>query len=159
MRDCGSEIAALDPPVFKLPFQLDETKIDIDVRLNGALLHAALDTGAPLTLVTQDDALRAGVKPADLRRDPFHRHQGDAFNQMDMWLHRFGRLDIGDESMNNFRFTVGDPDIAKTLLGGDFLRFNRIWISYPHRTLFIQPNLRNPIVHLIAASPGDRPPR
>lgn len=57
------------------------------------------------------------------------------------------------------RFAVGDPEIAKTLLGADFMRFNHIWISYSHRTLFIQPNLENPIVHLVAASPGDVPAR
>ena len=159
IQGCGSEIAPLDPPVFKVPFHLDETKIDIDVRLNGAPLHAILDTGAPVTLVTQDDALRAGVNHADLRKDAFFHRKGDAFNQMDMWVHRFGRLDIGDESMNNFRFTVGDPDTAKALVGADFMRFNHIWMSYPHQTLFIQPNLKNPIVHLTAASPGDAPAR
>ena len=155
LTDCGPHIAPFDPPFFELPFRIYETKIDIDIHLNGALLHAMLDTGAALTLVTQDDALRSGVRRADLRTDPFHRHQGDAFNELDMWLHRFGRLEVGPESLNNFRFTVGDPETEQTILGADFMRFNHIWISYPRRTLFIQPNFKNPIVHMIAAPPGD----
>lgn len=155
LSDCGPKIVPLDPPFFEVPFQTDGTKIDIDVQLNGALLHAVFDTGASTTLVTQDDALRAGVRRADLQKDPFHRHKGDAHNELDMWLHRFGRLDIGAEAMNNFRFTVGDPELEQTFIGADFMRFNRIWISYPRQTLFIQPNFKNPMVHEIAAPPGN----
>jgi predicted aspartyl protease len=155
LQNCGP-IAPLDPPFFDLPFKLDDTKIDVDIHLNGALLHAIFDTGASITLVTQDDALRAGVHQADLLKDPFHRHKGDAHNEIDLWTHRFGQLDVGSESMSNFHFSVGNPEIEQTFLGADFMRFNRIWISYPHRTLFIQPNLKNPIVHLLAATPDDK---
>ena len=157
LRDCGPRIAPFDPPVFAVPFELDGTHVAIDVRLNGAVLHAIFDTGAARTLVTQDDALRAGVSQADLQKDPFRRHHGDAHNELDMWLHRFGRIEIGDEAMSNFRFTVGDSELPYTLLGADFMRFNHVWISYPHRTLFIQPDLKNPIVHL-ARPPSDGRP-
>ena len=154
LSDCGPRIAPFDPPYFEIPFQIDATKIDIDIRLNGAQLHAIFDTGASKTLVTQDDAVRAGVQRADLQKDPFHRDRGDAHNQLDLWLHRFGRLEVGAESMNNFRFTVGDPETAQTILGADFMRFNHVWISYPRQTLFIQPNFKNPIVHEIDAPTG-----
>ena len=157
LSDCGPRIAPLDPPSFELPFQIDATKIDIDIQLNGALLHAIFDTGASMSLVTQDDAVRAGVQRADLGKDPFHRHRGDAHNELDMWLHRFGHLVVGAETMNNFRFTVGDPETAQTILGADFMRFNRVWISYPRQTLFIQPNFKNPIVHEIDAPPEAKP--
>lgn len=156
LSSCGPQIAPLDPPYFELPFQIDVTKINIDIQLNGALLHAIFDTGAETTLITQGDAMRAGVQRADLQKDPFHHHHGDAHNEIDLWLHRFGRLEVGAESMNNFRFTVGDPETEQTILGADFMRFNRIWISYPRQTLFIQPNFKNPVVHQIDAVPSNR---
>ena len=41
--------------------------------------------------------------------------------------------------MNNFHFDVADIEGGTTLLGRDFLRFNRVLISYSRKTLFIQP--------------------
>ena len=61
-------------------------------------------------------------------------------NQVDTRMHRFGSLEIGDETMRNFPFAVGDVDA--TLLGDDFLRLNEVWLSYPLQRLFIHPVLK-----------------
>lgn len=146
LHGCGAHIAPLDPPFYEVPFRLDDLDIGIDIRLDDAELHAILDTGASRTLVTRNDAVRAARAGLDLGGDPFHARTGDAHNQLDTWRHRFGRLEIGAETLNNFHFDVGDTDGGKTLLGNDFLRFNHVWISYPLHTLFIRPDFRNPMV-------------
>ena len=53
--------------------------------------------------------------------------------------HEFASLEVGDERMNNFRFEVATLATGRTLLGRDFLRFNRVLISYSRQMLFIQP--------------------
>ena len=61
--------------------------------------------------------------------------------------HRFGSLEIGDERMSDFPFTVAGSAIGGALLGRDFLRFNRVWISYRRHMLAVQPALPDRMVH------------
>ena len=66
-------------------------------------------------------------------------------------LHRFGSLELGAELLKNVPLDVASSAVGITLLGADVFRLNRIWISYPHRMLFVQPILSNPIFHMAAA--------
>jgi predicted aspartyl protease len=143
LHGCGTNLRPLDDPEFDVPFHLEETKVLLDVKLNGMPMTAVLDSGATGTLVTQDDARHAGVTSAAMTGDRYGHAMGIDENQVAMHLHRFGSLDIGSETMRNFPFAVGDVDY--TLLGDDFLRFNEVWISYPLQRLFIHPVLRQPV--------------
>lgn len=141
LQGCGGvRLRPLDPPAFEMPFHLDETKIVLDLKLNGRPVTAILDSGAMRTLVTRADARRSGVTTEAMTGDRSLRAVGIDANPMSTRIHRFGSLEVGDEQMRNFPFAVGDIDIS--LLGDDFLRFNRVWISYPRQLLFIRPVLR-----------------
>ena len=140
LRNCGTRLRPLDDPSFDVPFRLEDTKILIEVKLNGKPMTAMLDSGSTHTLVTRDDAMRAGVTRPDMARDRSDHAIGIGSDPLDIRVHRFGSLEIGAEAMRNFPFAVGDVD--DTLLGDDFLRFNEVWISYPLQRLFIHPVLK-----------------
>ena len=147
LQGCGSAIQPIDGPYFEVPFHLDATKIELDLKLNGKPVRGFLDTGATRTLITPDDARRAGVTKQALSADRAGRAFGIDSSPVEARLHRFGSLEIGAERMNNFPFVVADADIDDMILGDDFLRFNRVWISYPLQRLFIQPATHDPMVH------------
>ncbi len=146
LRGCGTAIQPVDGPYFEVPFHLDATKIELDLKLNGRPVRGFLDTGATRTLITPDDARRAGVNEQALSEDHVGHAVGIDASPLDARLHRFGSLEIGAERMNNFPFVVADADIDDMILGDDFLRFNRVWISYPLQRLFIQPAAHDPMV-------------
>ena len=149
LHRCGLRIQPFDGPSFAVPFRLVDTAVIVDLKINGVAVTAQLDSGAPLTLVSESDALRIGVSREALAADRQVSHRvHDTMDEVDQRMHRFGSLEIGAERMNNFSFAVADINTGYTLLGDDFLHFNRVWISYPLGMLFIQPALRNKIVHI-----------
>lgn len=141
LRGCaGVRLRPLDPPAFEMPFHLDETKVVLDLKLNDKPMVAFLDSGATRTLVTRADARRSGVTMEAMTGDRSVHAVGIDANPMETRIHRFGSLEVGDEQIRNFPLAVGNIDVS--LLGDDFLRFNRVWISYPRQLLFIRPMLR-----------------
>ncbi len=154
-------VRPFDPPYFELPFRLEQTKVELDLKLDDTPLTAVLDSGAVITTVTEEDARRAGITDRKLSLDLAGHAVGIDENRLGARLHRFGSLEIGDERMNNFPFSVADLATPDTLLGDDFLHFNRVWISYGRRRLYIQPSFSDPRVHPVpppAATATPRPP-
>lgn len=146
LHQCGKRIEPFDPPYIQVPFHLDGTAIKLDLKLNNTTLNAALDSGAAITSITEEDARRAGVTKTLLASDPANtRLMGIDHNPVRAHWHQFGSLEIGDEQMRNFHFAVADMATGTTLLGADFFRLNRVWISYSHEILFIQP--ANHVMH------------
>ena len=151
---CGEAIQPVETPYFTVPFRLDGTAIDIEMKLDGVPVEADLDSGAATTLITRADARRAGVTPDMLAADPVMTMIGVDGGPVAGRRHRFTSLELGNERFRNFRLAIAPSAIGMTLLGDDFLRLNRVWISYPRRMLFIQPATGNPIVHMAAAGPA-----
>ncbi len=141
-------------PYFTVPFRLVGTAIRIEIRLNGVPVKADLDSGSSNTYITEDDAGRAGVTASILAGERIIHPGGVDGFPVKGHLHRFGSLELGAERLKNFPLDVASSAVGITLLGADFFRLNRIWISYPHRMLFVQPTLSNPIFHMAAA--GER---
>ncbi|WP_428375865.1 retroviral-like aspartic protease family protein [Lichenicoccus sp.] len=142
LRHCAAAIRPLDAPAFEVPFRLESTRINLQVKLNGKPIDAVLDSGAVGTLVTLDDAERAGVTRAMLRSERSGFAIGIDESRLPAHRHRFDALEIGDETMHDYQFAVADTDF--TLIGDDFLRANHVWISYSRRLLFVQPKPKQP---------------
>ena len=68
-------------------------------------------------------------------------------------VHRFATLQVGSERIAPAYIFVSDA--PKSLLGVDFLRNHRVWISYPHGLLYIQPVPSEPSA-LTASPPSPR---
>jgi len=136
---CTADLAAWTAPYLKIPVDhdsRDNTKIILRLKLNGEPIDAFLDSGAQTTLIAQSDARSAGVHKSDLAQDRKSTGYGIDDEKQTRFVHRFDSLDIGSMHINHPTLVVGDTD--HTLLGGDFLRHNRVWIPRYSSTIFVQ---------------------
>ncbi|WP_233828554.1 retroviral-like aspartic protease family protein [Paraburkholderia sp. ZP32-5] len=113
----------------------------MNVRLNGQPMRAILDTGAARSLVGREAAQRAGVDGEMLARDPKTSGEGVAGTSFVIYRHRFDALQIGTRVFRNAQIEIGDtgvPPGVGMLLGMDFLRWRRVWLSYSTGWVFMQ---------------------
>jgi predicted aspartyl protease len=109
------------------------------VSLDGHRLAALIDTGAQLTALDAASALALGVTGQAMERDPVATLRGAAAEVVKSRVHRFARLDIDGEVVRDpvivvARLGLQDADLV---LGADFLRWRRVWLSYASHLIFI----------------------
>ena len=136
--------------VADLPWQGPRTTVEIRVTggglvalpvvVDGSEQRALLDSGSALSLMTVQAAQRAGVSQAALADDatvPVRGVDGAAINLRN---HRFAQVTLAGETRRGVRLAVGPLRLADDdmLLGVDFLRSRRLWISYRTRRLYLQ---------------------
>ena len=109
------------------------------VQLDGRMIDAFVDTGAQLTVLSTRVAQALGVSVAALARDRPMTTRGAASEQLSAHLHRFSQLEIGGEILRNPEVIVADVRLsdADLVLGIDFLRSRRIWLSYASQQIFL----------------------
>lgn len=110
------------------------------VRLDGHALAALIDTGAQLTTLDAESAAAVGVTAAMLARDPVTTLRGAAAEAVRSWAHRFAELQIDGELLHDqtlmvTRLGLQDADLV---LGADFLRWQRVWLSYATHQIFLE---------------------
>jgi len=110
------------------------------VRLEGQRLDAFVDTGSQFTVLSTRAALALGATAAVLARDRVVTVRGAAAEQLSAHVHRFSQLAIGAETIRNPEIVVTDVRLsdADLVLGVDFLRSRRIWLSYGSQQIFIK---------------------
>ena len=109
------------------------------VWLDGQRVDAFVDTGSQFTVLSTRAALALGVTAAVLARDRVGTVRGAAAEQLSAHVHRFSQLAIGAETIRNPEIVVTDVRLsdADLVLGVDFLRSRRIWLSYGSQQIFI----------------------
>ena len=113
-------------------------KMTVPIMLDGAALTAMVDTGATRTLV---DAETAGLGEADMAADrTMHMNGADPVG-LNGRFHRFKQLRVGSDTVENPLVAVSSFKRAgyTALLGTDFWRDRRVWISYGSRTVTVGP--------------------
>jgi predicted aspartyl protease len=110
------------------------------VLLDGRPLAALIDTGAQLTTVDADSAAAVGVTGAVLARDPVTTLRGAAAEIVKSRAHRFAELQIDGESLRDQTIMVAKLGLqdADLVLGADFLRWQRVWLSYRSHRIFLE---------------------
>jgi predicted aspartyl protease len=113
------------------------------VQLDGHGIGAFLDTGAQSTVLSAAAARGIGVTATLLARDRVAALRGAAGEEVSGRVHQFARLDIGPLAIRNPEIIVTELRLsdADLVLGIDFLRPRRIWLSYGSRQIFL---LRRP---------------
>jgi predicted aspartyl protease len=139
-RNCGSQVMPNWPdPLYSVPFRLERnTAVMLTMLVNDVPVDAELDSGAGRTVLDLDAARAAGVRRADLAPDQSYWGHGIDGNRTEAFLHRFNSLTLGAERRSPARLAVSDIQTG-SLLGADFLRTHRVWISYPHDILWVHP--------------------
>ncbi len=135
-QDCGADTPMLPPPFTAVPLTLTRDQVPaIPVVVNGVKLMALLDTGSRATALTPEAAAR--VRAVMLRTTGTARGvDGEAVMARGA---RVQTLAVGWDLQRNVQVAVAPLHIGRAdmLLGVDWLRQRRVWISYAGRQVFI----------------------
>lgn len=110
------------------------------VKLDGRRLSALIDTGAQLSTLDVESAAALGVTEASLARDPVTILRGAAAEVVTSHAHRFAQLAIDGEVLRDQTLIVTKLGLqdADLVLGADFLRWQRVWLSYVSHLIFLE---------------------
>ena len=110
------------------------------VRLDGHQLAALIDTGAQLTTLDANSAAALGVSGTTLAHDPVTTLRGAAAEMVKSRAHRFAELQIDGQSLRDQTIMVAKLGLqdADLVLGADFLRWQRVWLSYRSHRIFLE---------------------
>ncbi len=132
-----------------------EGRIEVAVQLNGKTTAAQMDTGASITTVTTAGAANAGVEVAEQERSPRGPLHGLGAHSVDAYSGVFSTFSFGDETIHNAKLEVADmfregkeapinSHIAvnvllepNMLLGDDFFRSHRVYVSLGQRKVYV----------------------
>ncbi|MBK3815868.1 MULTISPECIES: retropepsin-like aspartic protease [Paraburkholderia] len=131
----------------------------IPVVLNGSTVRALVDTGSNISSVSREGAAAAGVDEQTLASEPGGSFFGSRGAAVIAHKHSFQIMIVGASTFRNARIFVQDSSFPGTdmLLGMDFLRWRKLWLSYSTNQVFIQyiPRVRpNPAPEPLPGGPG-----
>jgi hypothetical protein len=112
----------------------------VQVLVDGRPLRALLDTGASASLIAAPGMFRLGLTPEMLARDPGGNGAGVGPTPVSMRHHRFAELRVGPEQTRDPMLWVSPVHvvpIVDMLLGADWLRSRRVWLSFATRQIFV----------------------
>ncbi|WP_159107186.1 retroviral-like aspartic protease family protein [Azospirillum sp. B4] len=123
-------------------FSKDSPKIWLKVLLNGEEIRAILDTGASTSVLTERAAARAGLTPESPGVKRSGKAAGIGDDQVEDYVGVFDSFRLGDEEIKHVRLRFGDlfsrggRDVPEMLLGLDFLRAHRLFVSHSQRKIY-----------------------
>jgi predicted aspartyl protease len=102
-------------------------------------MSAFVDTGSQVTVLSTRAAQALGVTAPVLARDRMVTVRGAAAEQLAAQVHRFAQLEIGAEVIRTPEILVTDVRLsdADLVLGIDFLKSRRLWLSYGSQQIFL----------------------
>lgn len=109
------------------------------IRLDNSEMTAIIDTGTQRTTISAAAAYQIGINEATLEHDQQLTTRGAAGERVLAHVHRFSELQIGSEVMRDPELVVTNvmfPD-ADVIVGADFLKTRRIWLSYSPPQVFL----------------------
>jgi predicted aspartyl protease len=118
-----------------LPFELDNVPG-----------MAVLDTGAQGNVIGVNMARRMGLDERTLAADPAVRQYGVGPGETISRLHQFSLFRIGPVVEEEPRMMVlpGDFGVGDALIGEEFLRGRRVWMSFRNRQVFVSGRVDEP---------------
>lgn len=119
---------------FSMPFALRGNEIILRASVDDRPMLFMLDSGASRTTLMTLQAVRIGGVSSS---DPVVQVGTIGENTVPTRVHQFGSLSIGRERVGHPHLLVAPGFV--NLLGDDFLRTNRVWISYPTHRIYVQP--------------------
>jgi predicted aspartyl protease len=138
---CGDDTVPWQGRKTSVPVRLyGRGLVILSVELDGQPVTALLDSGANFSELSEVAAARIGIDALALAQGQSGRSTGMDGAIMTTHRHRFGRFRIGTTSYANPEIAIGSLHVALAdmLLGADWLRTNRVWISYATRRVTIQ---------------------
>jgi len=131
-----------------------QPRIFLTLQINGQPVKTMLDSGSGASILTRADAARLGVTPETAGVTAVENGTGLGPKQINMWVGPFDKVVIGNEIINHAHIYFGDlykddtytsigSRVAKNvsheqpmLLGADFLRAHRVFVSHSQRKMY-----------------------
>ena len=133
----GPAFLPLGPSESMVPIVRSRTRVFVTASIDGHAMPFLLDSGASGTSITVEYARTLGVTPDALAADPSLDIRGTGSRRVVARIHRFQDFALGGDHVHNLAIAVFAG--SQNTLGDDFLRRNRVWISYASHQLHVQP--------------------
>ncbi len=133
---CGGALPSLAPRMTAIGLAITpDRQALLPVQINGQVVTALLDTGSRATLLTADAARRLGLSAPESANDA----RGVDGERLPVGHTRVRELAVGDDLRRNVPISISPLQLgqADMLLGFDYLRQRRVWISYVTARLVI----------------------
>ena len=130
--------------VLTIPAETSSGKLMVETELDGVKLVALVDTGAQSSIESREAARKLGITDAMLKVGrPIVVH-GVSEKDGEMWPYRFKRLRFGAEDIRSPLLPVTElPSAAGDMvIGLDYLRNRKLWISSSSRQMIVSVPLR-----------------
>lgn len=121
------------------PIHTSQHRFIMQMALNHRPILAVLGTGAMPSLIGHNGAQRVGLDTGELQQDPQRTGHGLNGAAIALATHRFDSVQIGTREFQNVRLEVSDATFPEDmLLGMDFMKWRRVWLSYSTGWVFMQ---------------------
>jgi len=106
--------------------------------LDGAKLMGVFDSGSERSVL--DTASARKIENGRIINDHPAKIRGITTGEVSGVIHRFERLVLGAEELSNPTFVIAALNLndADVIIGMDYLRWHRVWLSYRSHQIFIQ---------------------
>jgi predicted aspartyl protease len=119
--------------------------VTVPVKIDHVAMDLLLDTGSPSLVLSTRSAARAGATPDILEESRQFEETGANDRAVHAWFHIFQRMEVAGHIFGDVRTVIvqnGRFAAMDGLLGLDYLKQTRLWLSYSTSTLFLQPQAR-----------------
>ncbi len=140
VRRCPDAVPPWREPAIRINgLEARRDRLLVPITLDGVAGMAILDTGAQATTIGMSMARRLGLSAASLETDRTIMAHGAAPRPVAVHVHQFRELLVGDARIETPTLAVvpNESAVGDALLGGDFLRNRRVWLSFATRRLFV----------------------
>ncbi len=140
VRRCPDAVPPWHEPAIRINgLEARRDRLLVPITLDGVAGMAILDTGAQATTIGMGMAHRLGLFEASLATDRTIMAHGAAPTAVAVHVHQFRELLVGEARIREPTLAVvpNDAAVGDALLGGDFLRGRRVWLSFVTRKLFV----------------------
>jgi predicted aspartyl protease len=123
-------------------------RLMVPFELDGVSGLAIMDTGAQLSSISERLAERMGVAADALSADRTVMAHGAAPNQVAVRVHQFRELRVGPAVMAAPALPVVPmtSGMGDALVGADFLKGRRVWLSFSTHRIFVTQLERGPLL-------------
>jgi predicted aspartyl protease len=123
---------------------MNDGHIRVAMMLDGQQVYAVIDTGAPVSVISMQEAQRLfGLSAASPGVEKVGKFSGLSGGQLDSYRYPFKTLEMGGLSVLNPKIRIAEgrnflePDYASLLLGMDVLQKLHLYIAYGEGKIYL----------------------
>jgi predicted aspartyl protease len=159
-RECPEATPPWDEPYVAVAgITTRRDRLLVPFELDGVAGLGVLDTGAQASSISKNMAERLGLAEEAMATDRLVMAHGAAPDQVPVRIHRFRELRVGSAVVRGPVLPVVPMSrgMGDGLVGADFMRGRRTWLSFSTQRIFVTPLVRGPWIAVTHADEGAAP--